>query len=134
MHRVFDVNTLGPLRVVESFLPVMEASPMKRLAFVSSEAGSIERCYRTAWFAYTMSKAALNRAVRLMFNDLRPQGYTFRLYHPGWVRSYMSGTKNTQADLEPEEAAEYALGYFLPDLEDEDRLAMRDYQGQEWPW
>jgi NAD(P)-dependent dehydrogenase (short-subunit alcohol dehydrogenase family) len=142
MHRLFDTNSLGPLRVVEAFVPLIDRSALKRLCFVSSEAGSIGRAGRTAWFGYCMSKAALNMAVRLLFNHLRPDGYTFRVYHPGWVRSYMLGRKNHKADLEPEEAARPALDYFLSGLPgenggpapDEDHLVMRDYQGQEWPW
>jgi NAD(P)-dependent dehydrogenase (short-subunit alcohol dehydrogenase family) len=143
MERLYNVNALGPLRVAEAFLPLLERGQMKRLCFVSSEAGSINRAQRTAWFGYCSSKAALNMAVRLLFNRLRPQGYTFRLYHPGWVRSYMSGAKNTTADLEPEEAAVPALAYFLRERghdphvatrSDEGRLVLRDYQGVEWPW
>lgn len=134
MHRLFDVNAAGPLRVVEAFLPLMDPSPFKRLCFVSSEAGSIGRCYRDAWYDYCMSKAALNMAVKILFNDLRRQGYTLRLYHPGWIRSYMEGQKNLEADMEPEEAAAKALPIFLADRADEDRLVMVDYQGVEWPW
>ena len=149
MHRLYNVNALGPLRVVEAFLPLTGASKMKRLCFVSSEAGSINRCERTSWYGYCMSKAALNMAVKLLFNRLRPEGYTFRVYHPGWLRSYMGGSKNTKADAdvfhppEPEEAAVPALAYFLrdrgrdphqPARSDEDRLVMRDWLGREWPW
>ena len=134
MHRLYDVNALGPLRVVEAFLPLLDRGGMKRLCFVSSEAGSIARCKRTAWHGYCMSKAALNMSVQILHNLLRSQGYTFRLYHPGWMRSYMSGQKSTRATLEPEEAAVHALAYFLSEREDEDRLALRDWQGREWPW
>ncbi len=134
MHRLYDVNALGALRVVESFIGLMDAGGMKRLCFVSSEAGSIGNMRRTALFGYTMSKAALNMAVKILFNDLRKDGYTFRVYHPGWVRSYMSGTKNMNATLEPDVAAEAAIPIFLNDLEDEDRLRLIDYEGNEWPW
>ena len=134
MQRLFDVNTLGGLRVVEAFLPLMDKGGLKRLCFVSSEAGSIGRAYRKAWFGYTMSKAALNMAVMNLFNYLRPDGYSFRLYHPGWVRSYMGGKKNLDAHLEPEEAAAKAIPFFLDDLDDEDRLRLVDFEGQEWPW
>jgi NAD(P)-dependent dehydrogenase (short-subunit alcohol dehydrogenase family) len=134
MQRLFDVNAAGPLRVVEAFLPLMESSTFKRLCFVSSEAGSIGRCRREAWFDYCMSKAALNMGIKILFNDLHRKGYTFRVYHPGWVRSYMSGKKNLEADLEPEAAAAKALPIFLAARADEDRLVMVDYQGVEWPW
>ena len=133
LHRLYDVNAAGPLRVVEAFLPLMEASPLKRLCFVSSEAGSIERCQRTAWFGYCMSKAALNMAVSILFNHLRPEGYSFRLYHPGSMRSWMHGHKNTAAEMEPEAAAAAALSCFLGE-QDEDRLVLRDYRGGEYPW
>lgn len=143
MHRLYDVNAIGPLRMVQAFLPLTDPSPMKRLCFVSSEAGSINRCTRTSWYGYCMSKAALNMAIRLLFNVLRPEGYTFRVYHPGWIRSYIRGVKGTEGDLEPEQAAVPALAYFLRDRaadahnearSDEDRLVMRDWQGREWPW
>ena len=133
MHRVYNVNATGPIRVVSAFLPLL-AQGGRRLAFVSSEAGSIAMCNRTGGFGYCMSKTALNMAVRIMFNDLRPEGYTFRLYHPGWMRSYMSGQKNLRADLEPEEAAALALPFFLGDRDDEDRLVLIDYEGREWPF
>ena len=140
---MYNVNALGPLRVVEAFLPLTEQSDLKRLCFVSSEAGSINRCERTSWYGYNMSKAALNMAVKLLFNRLRPEGYTFRVYYPGWMRTYMRGEKDTEANLEPEVAAVPALAYFLgdrcadahqPGRSDEDRLVMRDWQGREWPW
>jgi len=134
MHRLYDVNALGALRMVETFLPLLEQGQTKRLCFVSSEAGSITWSERTSWFGYCMSKAALNMGVKILFNDLHPAGYTFRVYHPGWVRSYMHGEKNMQATLEPEEAATYAIPYFLNNQEDENRLAMVDYEGKEWQW
>ncbi len=133
MHRQFDVNTLGPLRVVEALLRLTDMGGLKRLCFVSSEAGSIGRSQRKWWYGYCMSKTALNMAVSILFNHLRPEGYTVRLYHPGYMRSYMMGEKNTAAELEPEEAAAHALGYFLSE-QDEDRLVLRDYRGQEYPW
>ena len=135
MHRLINTNSLGPIRVAEAFVPLMGDSDLKRLCFVSSEAGSVGRAQRTSWYGYCMSKAALNMAVKLMFNHLHPEGFTFRIYHPGWVRSYMSGKKNPDAKLEPEEAARYALSYFLQDTGiDEDTFVLRDYEGSVWEW
>ena len=133
MRRLFDVNSLGPLRVVEAFLPLTDHGSLKRLCFVSSEAGSISRAKRTGWYGYCMSKTALNMAVKLIFNQLRPEGYSFRLYHPGWLRSYMGGRKNLDADLELDYAAEKAVAIFLR-KRNEDRLVLVDYQGHTWPW
>jgi NAD(P)-dependent dehydrogenase (short-subunit alcohol dehydrogenase family) len=138
IQRAYNVNALGPIRVVEAFLPLTQgeaARPgLRRLCFVSSEAGSIANSYRTSGFGYYMSKAAVNMAVKITFNRLRPEGYTFRLYHPGWIRGYMGGKKGIHADLEPDVAAEYALPFFLSDREDENRLVLIDNLGREWPF
>jgi NAD(P)-dependent dehydrogenase (short-subunit alcohol dehydrogenase family) len=134
MHRLYDVNALGPLRVMESFLPLTDRSKFKRLCFVSSEAGSITSAERTSWYSYCMSKSAFNMGIKILFNHLHPEGYTFRVYHPGWVRSYMFNKKDLKATLEPEEAAAKAIPIFLSQRQDEDRLRLEDYEGIEWPW
>lgn len=134
MQRLYDVNALGPLRVVQAFLSQTDRGSLKRLCFISSEAGSIAQAERTAWFGYCMSKSALNMAVKILFNDLHPDGYTFRVYHPGWIRSYMHGEKNMEATLEPEEAATRAIPILLSQREEEGRLSLVDYEGNEWPW
>jgi NAD(P)-dependent dehydrogenase (short-subunit alcohol dehydrogenase family) len=136
MMRVYNVNAIGALRVVEAFRPLMDRGGLKRLCFVSSEAGSINRCDRISWYAYCMSKTALNMGVSLLFNAMRPSGYTFRLFHPGWLRTYMSGKKGTEGDMEAHEVAPAAVAYFATDRTDldENRLLLRDYRGREWPW
>ena len=128
-----NINAIGALRVVEAFLPLVERSQLKRLCFVSSEAGSIGASNRTGWFGYCMSKAALNMAVKNLHNDLGPLGFTFRLYQPGYMKTYMAGTKNENAHMEPDEAAGYALKIFLDNSELE-TFAMIDWEGKEWPW
>ena len=134
MLQAFSVNSVGPLRMTESFLPLLDAGDLKRICFVSSEAGSQAMLHRQDGYGYCMSKSALNMGVRNLFNELRPEGYTFRLYHPGWVRSYMSGAKSTRGNLEPEESAAFAVPFFVEGREDEERLAMIDYMGNEWPF
>ncbi len=134
MLQAYNVNALGGLRMVEAFLPLLDRGQMKRLCFVSSEAGSIALAHRDSGLGYGMSKTALNMIVKLLFNQLRPKGYTFRLYHPGWMRGYMSGSKGIHGDMEPEEAAVPALAYFTSPREDEGRLVLIDYLGGEWPF
>lgn len=131
--RCFKVNALGAIDLTRRVLPLM-AGGMKRLCFVSSEAGSIAAAHRTDTYAYCMSKAALNMGVKLLFNRLRPEGFVFRLYHPGWLRTYMSGEKNADARLEAEDAAEMALSAFLSDRMCEDALVLTDNEGRAWPF
>jgi NAD(P)-dependent dehydrogenase (short-subunit alcohol dehydrogenase family) len=132
---VINVNAAGPLRVVQALLPLMQEDGRRRICFVSSEAGSITKSWRDNHYGYCMSKSALNMATSILFKDLRRDGFTLRVYHPGYIRSYMLGEKNTDATLEPKEAAALALQYFTgDDSYDEDRLVMGDFEGKEWPW
>ena len=133
MERVFNINAFGPLRVTEAFLPLMRSGE-KRLCFFSSEAGSISLLHRTEGYAYCASKTMLNMAVKLMFNDLRASGFTFRLYHPGWVRTYMHGKKSEQGVYEPEESAAAAFRQFTGSAVCEDVLMMTDIKGEYWPF
>lgn len=133
MRATFDVNTIGPVRVVEAFLPLMQTG-LKRICVVSSEAGSNSVAHRQGSSCYCLSKTALNMAVRLMFNQLQKEGYSFRLYHPGWVRSYMMGTKSTVGNFEPEESAATAYKQFITDRAWEDTLVMTDVVDEAWPF
>ena len=132
-QNTFNINSLGPIRMVENILPLMDKG-MKRLCFISSEAGSISACLRSSNYGYCMSKTALNMAIKIMFNDLHQDGYTFRIYHPGWLRSYMGGKKSTIGDLDPEDSAAVAVPFFVEDSYCEDRLVMIDNKGVEWPF
>ncbi len=131
----FDTNALGAMRLVQGFLPLMQ-SGMKRLCFVSSEAGSVSVAHRTELSSYCMSKTALNMALRLMFHQLQPMGYTFRLYHPGWVRSTPDGKPRAdhKGKFEPWETAQAAVPQFLEDRKWEDRLILIDNEGAAWPF
>jgi NAD(P)-dependent dehydrogenase (short-subunit alcohol dehydrogenase family) len=133
--QIFSVNSLGPLRVTNTFLPLLEdPESLKRICFVSSEAGSVSVCHRGEGFIYPMSKTALNMAVKLLFTQLRGRGYSFRLYHPGWVRSYMSGKKSTMGKFEPEETAASAIRFFIDGQPHEDVLRLVDNEGVTWPF
>lgn len=128
-----NINTLGPIRMVEAFLPLMEGGE-KRLCFFSSEAGSVTLAHRSGDISYCVSKTCLNMAVRLMFEKLQPRGYRFRLYHPGWVRTYMSGQKSEVGNFEPEETAAVAFSQFTSDRNWEDVLILSDVSNEIWPF
>ena len=66
------------------------------------------------------------------FNVLRKEGFTFRLYHPGWVKSYMSGKKSSQGVFEPEETSIIAFRQFTEDRNYEDVLVLRDVNEELW--
>jgi len=133
----FRVNALGPVHMVEHFLPLLDKGNMKRLCFVSSEVSCISLMKHRAGssYPYPMSKSSMNMGIRLMHNLLFPQGYTFRLYHPGWMKRQMEDSSLSEwAALDPAETAAHAAKYFEAALGDEHRLVMCDYLGQEWPF
>jgi len=133
----FNVNALGPAHMAEYFLPLLDKGKMKRLCFVSSEVSCIALMKHRAGnsYPYPMSKSSLNMAVRLMHNLLHETDYTFRLYHPGWMKRMLpDGTLSEIAEYDPARTAVHAADYFDSPLGDEHRLVMYDYKDQEWPF
>ena len=133
----FRVNALGPVRLVEYFLPLMDKGKMKRLCFVSSEVSCITLMKHRPGnsYPYPMSKSSMNMGVRLMHNLLFRQGYTFRLYHPGWMKKQAAdGSLSEFAVLNPADIAAHAADFFEKPLHDEHRMVMCDYLNQEWPF
>jgi len=133
----FRVNALGPAIMVENFLPLTDKGKMKRLCFISSEVSCILLMkYREGnSYPYPMSKSSMNMGVRLMHNLLYPQGYSFRLYHPGWMKRQMTdGTLSEWAKLDPADTAAHCAEYFDTPLGDEQRLVLYDYRSHEWPF
>lgn len=99
---VYDVNALGPLRVVQAFLPLLRRGTQRTIVNVSSEAGSIGDCWRKADYAYCMSKAAMNMQTAILKNHLEPEGFKLLAVHPGWLRTDMGGP---DATLDPADSA-----------------------------
>jgi len=128
--RTFDVNSVGPLRVVQSFLPLLRKAAAPVLVNVSSEAGSIGACRRDREFDYCMSKAALNMATSLLANYLQGQVRVLSL-HPGWLRTDMGGA---HAALDPETTATAVSALILAQAGRSDGPLFVDHEGRALPW
>jgi len=98
----FEVNVLGCARVIRSFLPLLRRSNRPRILNVSSGLGSIAERDSSSYYAYAVSKAALNMLTRSIAFELAPEGITIVAISPGWVRTDMGGE---DADISPEESA-----------------------------
>ncbi|RAP76058.1 SDR family oxidoreductase [Paenibacillus montanisoli] len=136
MQHVYNVNTLGPLRVTNALAPLVLRGQSKLFVQISSEAGSIADCKRTSWFGYCMSKTAVNMQAALIHNEVKKFGGQVLLLHPGWVQSYMSGTLNTEATLTADESAAHIMDR-IQELENAapgEKPLYRDYSGNELPW
>lgn len=87
VQKMLDVNTIGPLRLVETFVDNVAASRERRIAFVTSRMGSIGLNLSGGHYGYRASKAGLNAIARSLAVDLFPRGVTVVLLHPGWVNT-----------------------------------------------
>ena len=97
----FAVNAMAPLRVSEAFLPHLKAANGARIATISSQMGAI--CHKgTGQYAYRSSKAAVNKVMSILSQELAADGITCILLHPGWVKTDMGGD---HADITPKESA-----------------------------
>lgn len=134
--RSFKVNALGPLLLTQALLPIMEAG-LRRLCYVSSEVACLALMkYRgDGPFPYPMSKASMTMGIRMMHSQLQPQGYSFRLFHPGWMKfREANGTLAEKGKYDPDFIGTAAAKYFEAPLYDEHRLVMVDFHGFEWPF
>ena len=125
-----DVNTFGPLRTVQQFLPLLEKGDHKLIVNISSEAGSIADCWRESEFAYSMSKAALNMQSKILQNHLKPRGFKILAVHPGWMRTDMGGA---EADIHADEAADRIFNLAVKKRNLDDEIYM-DYRAQHIRW
>ena len=132
LEKAFRVNSLAAVLLVDAMLPLLEKSDIRRLFFTSSEISSIRLMRRTGDTRYAMSKTALNLGVRMLWNSLRPRGYVFRLYQPGWMKRMLpDGSLAEGAEVDPDVSAAEALRQLFEDRPDEDRLVLTDRFGKE---
>ena len=102
-HEVFEVNTFGPWRLCQAFVPLLQRSSQPRVVNVSSGAGQLSDM-DGGRAAYRLSKAALNALTRTLAADERE--IKVNSMCPGWVRTDMGGSSATRS---VEEGADTAV-------------------------
>src|SRR5690606_8168034 len=105
MMNMYNTNALGTLRVRNSVIDLIMKGTEKRIVNISSEAGSIADNWRKDSYGYCMSKAAVNMQSAILQNHVQEFGIKVICFHPGWVRSYMSGKFNDKATVEAIDSA-----------------------------
>jgi NAD(P)-dependent dehydrogenase (short-subunit alcohol dehydrogenase family) len=85
-----NVNTLGPVRVMQALLPALKRSRDPKVMSITSQLGAISLDMAFA-LGYSASKAALNKFMRLAAIELKPEGIAVGVVHPGWVKTDMGG-------------------------------------------
>ncbi len=130
LEKTFAVNAFGPLRVTQAFQPLLERGQLKKIACVTSEAGSIGENWRDYGYPYCMSKAACNMFCQILQRALKPAGFKVLIFHPGWMRTDMGGAK---AHIAPETAAEGIYNLTMREWSPDDPMYM-DYTGRVFKW
>ena len=89
LHKSFAINATGPILVTQSLLTNLQAAAQPIVVAISSKMGSIADYCSGGYYAYRMSKAALNMFVRSFAGDY--PDITAVTLHPGWVKTEMGG-------------------------------------------
>lgn len=94
----FDVNTLGPMRMIQAFEPNVEKSKQKKIVNVTSFAGSFGRGFPNATgMNYAASKAALNMYSLKLSYTMKPKGIVVAMVQPILVASKPGVENNPMA-------------------------------------
>ncbi len=128
--RVLDVNTLGPMRVTEAFLPNLERGSGKTVVTITSKMGSLDDNSSGGSYAYRSSKSAVNMVVKSLSIDLAPRGITCIVVHPGWVRTDMGGPSGL---ISPEQSVA-GIRKVVAGLSSADAGKFFNYDGKPIPW
>ncbi len=129
-----DVTGIGPLRVIKAFYPLLVKSGQTALVMnISSEAGSITRCYRTNMVDYGIAKAALNMGTMNLVNVFKDDDrINLFCVHPGWIRT--NGKPDNPAPLSSYEAAEILRKLFEEKRNDFTGPRFITNEGVEYPF
>ncbi len=112
-EQTFATNLLGPVAVIEAFLPLVRRSTAGRIVNVSSTMGSLadqtnpeSPYFSTIMPAYQASKAALNSVTIAMAKLLTDTSVKVTSVCPGFVRTDLTPINHEHAPLTAEAAAE----------------------------
>jgi NAD(P)-dependent dehydrogenase (short-subunit alcohol dehydrogenase family) len=124
----FEVNTLGPLRVLRALRSTLAADA--KVINISSRYSSLENTSAVDCPGYCMSKAALNMLSRQFAFDAEMDGKTIVSVSPGWVRTRMGGP---EAHLSVEESA-FGIASVVETITPSDSGLFIHYDGSRIPW
>lgn len=101
----YEVNALGPMRMVRAFLDNVQNSPQKKIIVISSKGGSFAEGPKIPFmYEYRASKAALNMFMYTLSFETAKKGVILTLLSPGMVNTAVgTGIKSPNA-IEPTES------------------------------
>ena len=126
----FRVNTIAPRQLVEVFLPQLRRAESAQIALITSKMGSMGDNGSGGAYIYRSSKAALNAVGVSMARDLKREGISTLILHPGWVKTDMGGPN---AEITVTESVQSMLRT-LDRATDADNGRYIDIDGTTIPW
>jgi len=126
----FKVNTMAPLKMAESFASNVARSQLKIIATLSSKMGSMADNTSGGSYQYRSSKAAVNMVNKSLSHDLRDDGITAVVFHPGWVQTDMGGPNALITVEQSVTGIRKVIGQLTP----ADSGKFFAYDGQEIAW
>ncbi len=127
---VLRVNTIAPFRVAEALAPHVAKSKDKLIVSITSLMGSIASNESGGSHVYRSSKAALNVVMKGLSHELKSQGVTVAVFHPGWVRTDMGGKGAPLAIPDSVSSLRKAIAKLTPG----DSGKFFNYDGKPLPW
>jgi NAD(P)-dependent dehydrogenase (short-subunit alcohol dehydrogenase family) len=132
IRQVYDINVLGPIRMIQAAIPLLKAGSQASIVNVSSELGSLgalsdpgSEFYGVNALGYNSSKTALNAVTVSFAKALAPFGIRVNSADPGFTATDFngnSGYKTVQqaadiiVDLAHAKDANAPTGGFFNDL------------------
>lgn len=99
VSKILEINTLGPLKLIQAIVPTMCKENSGRIINVSSMMGQLEGMLGH-WPGYRMSKTALNAITCMLNAELSKTNVIVNSVCPGWVRTDMGGRNATKSVAE----------------------------------
>lgn len=124
----FEINTYGAMRVARAFLPMLNQSSEPKMVSITSRMGSIADNTSGGYYAYRMSKSALNmfhKCFAIEFPKIASA-----VLHPGWVQTEMGGSG---APVTPHDSAS-GLIKVIDGLTTQKNASFIDFKGESIPW
>ncbi len=88
--KTIEANTMGPLKLIQSIVPLMMEKNEGRVINVSSQMGALSEM-GPFWPGYRMSKTALNALTQIVSAEVENTNISVNSICPGWVRTDMGG-------------------------------------------
>ncbi|MFQ5706730.1 MAG: SDR family oxidoreductase [bacterium] len=104
IRKTMETNVYGPLRLSQTFIPLMRQNHYGRIVNVSSSMGALSGM-EPGSPAYRISKTCLNALTRILAEEVKGSNILVNSVSPGWVQTDMGGPQATRAVAEGAETA-----------------------------